>query len=189
MSALLHRDPSPGYSARPQPTADQFARQGNATITQDSLGQGASNPSRLTGGSRIGVLQDRALPIPTAQQSRSLSPGLAPVRAILKLQAFWGLSDEQLLSICGLPPDGAGAVPSALAKHLTLVDVKGRLRSVMAIRARLSALFGGDARRERAWLSAPWARLHNDTPLAAMMSGEINRLFDVEAQVREMAGG
>jgi len=118
-----------------------------------------------------------------------LSSQLAPVRAVLKLQAFWALTDEQLMRMCGLPLEDVDAPVQSLSKHFRLADVRTRLRSIIAIRGRLSALFGGDARRERQWLETPWARIDARSPIALLTSTDINDIFEVEAQVRELAGG
>ena len=120
---------------------------------------------------------------------RALAPELAPVRAVLKLQAFWRLSDEQMLAICGIPAEEGGGFPQSIAKHFRLVDVRARLRSLIAIRARLSALYGGDAERERRWLTTPWERSGNQAPLSLLTSSQVGAVFELEDQVRELAGG
>lgn len=119
---------------------------------------------------------------------RALAPGHAPVRAALKLQAFWGLSDAEMLAICGLPAEDDHGVAASLVRYMRVPPVKARLTSLMVIRSRLSALFGGDEEPERRWLRTPWARLGGLPALDLMRSSDLTELLAVEAQVRELAG-
>lgn len=119
---------------------------------------------------------------------RALAPGHAPVRAALKLQAFWGLSDADMLAICGLPAEDDQGVAASLVRYMKVPPVKARLTSLMVIRSRLSALFGGDDEPERRWLRTPWARLGGVPALDLMRSNDLTGLLAVEAQVRELSG-
>lgn len=119
---------------------------------------------------------------------RALSPGHAPIRALLRLQEFWGLSDPDMLSICGLPVDESQAVATALVRYMKVNAVRARLTSLMVIRSRLSALLGGDEETERRWLRTPWERLGGLPALDLMRSSDMSGLLAVEAQVRELAG-
>ena len=119
---------------------------------------------------------------------RALAPGHGPVRAALKLQAFWALSDADMFAICGLPVEDDQGVAASLVRYMKVPSVKARLTSLMVIRSRLSALFGGDEEPERRWLRTPWARLGGLAALDLMRSSDLTQLLTVEAQVRELAG-
>jgi uncharacterized protein (DUF2384 family) len=158
-------------------------------------GSGTQRPAPITRpgsvfrGSALSLLSDQVVTRRATAPGKTMAPDLAPVRVILKLQAFWGLANADMLRACGLPPDDTDAFQQSLARHFRLVDVKARLRSLVAIRGRLSALFGGDRDRERRWLTTPWVRLGDQAPLALLVSDQIADLFEVEAVVRELAGG
>lgn len=120
---------------------------------------------------------------------RALAPGHAPIRATLKLQAYWGVSDAEMFAICGLPADeDQEGVAASLVRYMKLPDVKARLTSLMIIRSRLSAMFGGDDEPERRWLRTPWARLNGVCALDLMRSTDLTGLLTVEAQLRELTG-
>lgn len=177
-------------SAQELPSPEYFQRQSGRVAAEQGLWSQAAG---LTVGAS---LLEQSLParfgegVPHASKpTRALAADLAPVRVMMKLQGFWGLTNEEMLRVCGLPADNADPLPQALAKHFKLDDVKTRLTSIMAIRARLSAMFGGDAARERRWLETPWARLENRAPIALLMSGDISNTFAVESSIREFAGG
>ena len=119
---------------------------------------------------------------------RSLIPAHAPARVLLKLQEFWGLTDQEMRLICGLPIDEQQTVAQALVAFSEVVDVKRRLRSVMSIRSRLSALYGGDQSVEKRWLVTPWNKLQGSSPLALMASGDIEQLIATESALRELVG-
>lgn len=125
-------------------------------------------------------------------QARPLTSGFAPVRAALKLQSFWGLSDADMLSICGLAAptqdDSPAALETVLGGMMTVPFVKARLRSLMVIRTRLSALLAGDAAAEKRWLTTPWNRLGGRAPLEVMTSTDMSGLTTVEAELREFTG-
>lgn len=149
---------------------------------------GAQTLAGFSGGFAFGIAQEHPFRMVEAARGRSLSSAHAPIRAVLRLQSFWGLSDETLLAICGLPMEPDQSPAQSLAKYSKLPDVKTRLRSLMSIRMRLSALLGGDAVGERRWLNTPWDRIDKKTPLSLMMSTNISDLLRVEAAMREIAG-
>lgn len=97
--------------------------------------------------------------------AKSLAPALAPVRAMLKLRDFWAVTDEEMAQMCGLPADSRLPFPSRLAAYFSVPDIQQRMRSLMSVRARLSALFQGNQDAERLWLRTPWDRLEQGTPL------------------------
>lgn len=130
----------------------------------------------------------RTRPESTRRAGRSLVGAHAEVRVALKLQAYWAVSDEQLLSMCGLPHDDDYSPGQNLVRYAKLPDVRTRLRSLMAIRTRLSALFAGDRAAERRWLVTPWARLNGKRPVDSMASHDIADVLTVEGRVRELVG-
>lgn len=115
-----------------------------------------------------------------------LSPALAPVRAVLKLQQYWKLTGLEMARMSGLSSDDAEEIGPALSRHFMLPAVQDRLRSAMSIRSRLSALFSSDQEAELKWLRHPWAMLNERQPLDLLTSRDI---FVLEAVVREFAGG
>lgn len=119
---------------------------------------------------------------------RVLAPGYAPLRTVLKLQEYWGISEDEMLVICGLPKEDGADLAAALARYMRATDVQARLQSLMVIRSRLSALFGGDRAVERRWLRTPWDRLDGTSALDQMLSSDRGQLSALECQVREMSG-
>ncbi|MBT9456877.1 MAG: DUF2384 domain-containing protein [Burkholderiaceae bacterium] len=119
---------------------------------------------------------------------RALESTHATVRTALALQKFWGLPNEALLRVLGLPSADEESVGQVLVTYSGLSDVKRRLKSLLIIRGRLSAMLGGDRDSERAWLNATWPNLDGASPMTLMDSGEIDKLLLVESRVRELAG-
>ncbi|MBS0339447.1 MAG: hypothetical protein JSS56_02910 [Proteobacteria bacterium] len=119
--------------------------------------------------------------------AHSLSPELAPVRAILKLKEYWDLTDEDMARMCGLPAGGASTLQSSLSAIYTLPDIKRRMQALMNMRTRLSGFFRS-RQTERAWLRTPWARTDDQTPLAMVTSGDLQALLRIESLVRELVG-
>lgn len=120
--------------------------------------------------------------------TRSLSPLHAPVRIALKLQAFWNIDDPSFRAMCGLPEDSNKTTDQLLAELANLRDVKQRLRALVTIRKRLSAVLGGDRATELSWLAAPWPRLSEHSPLELLRRGKLEDVLAVEAAARELAG-
>jgi hypothetical protein len=107
---------------------------------------------------------------------------------VLKLREYWEISEDDMLAICGLPKEDGADLAAALARYMRATDVQARLQSLMVIRSRLSALFGGDRAVERRWLRTPWGRLGGRSALDQMLSSDRGQLFVLECQVREMSG-
>ena len=118
----------------------------------------------------------------------SLAPDLAPVRALAALQDYWGASDTQMKAMCGLPPEGDDPFSSTLVEYFALPDIKLRMRTLMRIRSRLSALFQGNRDSERSWIRAPWPLLNNSSPVDAMVKADLPTLIRIESSVGELAG-
>ncbi len=110
------------------------------------------------------------------------------MRVLLKLQSFWRLTDPQMRAVCGLPPDDIDTVAQALSRYIRLPDVQTRLRLLMSIRTRLSAVYGDIATSEQTWLITSWSRLNDAAPLNLLRSTDISNVFRVDAAVRELAG-
>ncbi len=120
---------------------------------------------------------------------QSISAAQANVRIVLRLQEFWALSDQQMLSICGLPEEEDSTFAQSLAKYASLPDVRRRLQSLLSIRTRLSALLAGNREGERLWLATPWARIRDQAPIDLMASGDLDSLLVAESMLRDMVGG
>lgn len=179
-------------SAQDQYTRDPYGNLGPATpLPPGQMVATSIAPTRAL--AYLGSVPDpeheyRTRPESTRRAGRSLVGTHAEVRVALKLQVYWAVSDEQLLLMCGLPHDDDYSAGQNLVRYAKLPDVRTRLRSLMAIRTRLSALFAGDRAAERLWLVTPWARLNGKRPVNSMASNDIADLLTVEGRVRELVG-
>lgn len=116
---------------------------------------------------------------------RAISQNVAPVRVALKVQEYWGLSDDDMLKICGLSLEAGESLDSALSLRFRLQDIQDRLKALLGIKQRLGAMYSTrDA--ELHWLRSPARMLNGQIPLTLMTEGHMKGLLRVEDGLRTL---
>ena len=121
----------------------------------------------------------------SSPDGRTISRNVAPVRVALKVQEYFGLSDDEMLKICGLSLEVSESLVSALSARFRLQDIQDRLKALLGIKQRLGAMYS-TRNAEMHWLRSPARLLNGQIPLTLMTEGHMRGLLRVEDALRTL---
>ena len=112
-----------------------------------------------------------------------------PVQFLIKLLEWWGLSEDDGVSLLGFDQTDASHVRAVLKgkEHFRGRDVRDRIAHVFQIRSVLMSLFR-DLEVENKWLREPHSLLDGRSPMALLLGGSMEDILMVKEFVDTVAG-